>query len=119
MDIIMNLAMLGVQPCLKIKKGELKLRTIEKLVKAEYNMKLGNHRVEIDGNVRRFIYFATNIFEVHDDIKVYTIYRGVNNKYNTPSTNKTINAYEGHFVGLGYEEGQRQVVYKCKSIIIY
>lgn len=68
------------------------MRSIDKLHKATRDMKLGNHRVEVDPirNIRSFIYFQTAIVVANDNNRTFYVNNG---GYNTPSTARAINAH--------------------------
>lgn len=77
------------------------MKTIDKLVLADRNLKLNNHRVYFPAvNMRHFIYHSTIICCVNDDVKTIMFDNG---GYNTVSTKRAINAYKAYFVNqLGY-----------------
>lgn len=78
--------------------------TVKKLIEAKRNKKLGNHRVEIyntGSEVQRYYYYHATAVVVVDYIN-QTITTN-NGGWNTPSTNRTINAYLRELDYLGYE----------------
>ena len=67
---------------------------VETLTSASRNKKQGNHRVEVDGRVRRFYYFRTCICEVDDYERTVKI----DNSYGTVSTTKNCTKYLRYIV---------------------
>lgn len=79
------------------------METMKKLVKATNNMKLGNHRVEINEGITKYFYYATPIIIVDRVNRTLTIDNG---GYGTSSTTRAINSYMEeleHLVRWGYE----------------
>lgn len=67
------------------------MKTIEKLINSDRNRKIGNHRLEIQGNKRLYYY--------HDTAIIVTTPIGIfidNGGWNTRSTNRAINVYLKH-----------------------
>lgn len=77
------------------------MRSHEKLVKANHNMRIGNHQVMLKDTKRDFIYFRTVICAVDDEAKTFHIDNG---GWNTPSTNRAIGSYRSYFSSKGYKE---------------
>lgn len=77
------------------------MRSHVRLVKANHDMRIGNHRVVIKGTKRDFIYFRTVICAVDDEAKTFHIDNG---GYNTPSINRAIGSYRYYFSSIGYDE---------------
>lgn len=71
------------------------LKTVEKLVNAKGNMKIGNHSVEHIGNSRRFYYYGTAICVADDK---YRLVYFDNGGYFTLSTTRAINSYKEYFL---------------------
>lgn len=65
--------------------------TVRKLIKSNRDMKLGNHRVELQGNGEYwYYYYATPIAKVDYVKKIITVDNG---GYSTSSTTRAINSY--------------------------
>ena len=76
------------------------MKAIEQLVKGK-KKKVGNHRVEQEGNIRRFIYHETAICTADCLQKTFTTDNG---GWGTQSTTRAINAYRRELKAQGYKE---------------
>lgn len=73
--------------------------TMAKLIGAHGDMKLGNHRKEVEGNTTKYIYHWTAIVTVNESNKTYTTNDG---GWGTRSTKAAINDYKRKLNDLGY-----------------
>lgn len=71
------------------------LKTVEKLVNAKRDMKIGNHSVKQEGNTRRFYYYSTAICVADDK---YRLVYFDNGGYGTSSTTRAVNSYKKYFL---------------------
>lgn len=72
--------------------------TVKKLVLADTDKKLGNHRVEIQSNGEKwFYYYATAIAKVNFSNRTITINDG---GWGTSSTTRAINSYLREYDGF-------------------
>lgn len=81
------------------------MKTVENLLQAERNIKLGNHRMEhrtnyAGHNLRVFYYYSTPICTVNDTRRTFTI----DKSYGTSSTTRACNAYMRKLIVQGYTE---------------
>jgi len=75
------------------------MKTMENLIKAKGNMKLGNHKKEVNGNTTKYIYYWTAIVTVDEKEMTYITDNG---GYGTRSTNAAINDYKRKLNDKGY-----------------
>jgi hypothetical protein len=75
------------------------MKTMENLIKANGNMKLGNHKKEVEGNTTKYIYHWTAIVTVDEEKMTYTTDNG---GYGTRSTSAAINDYKRKLNDRGY-----------------
>lgn len=79
------------------------MKTVQTLVKANNDMKVGNHQVKHskqEEGGRFFIYFDTTICTVDDENKKFWI----DASYGSQSTTRACNEYRKHFLAEGYSE---------------
>lgn len=78
------------------------MKTIQKLVNAKNDMKVGNHRVEFSlvGKERRYFYYNTVICSVDHNKGTFKI----DASYGSVSTTRACNAYRKYFESLWYRE---------------
>ena len=80
------------------------MKTVEKLVRAmrdgKKHMKLGNHRMEQENGIVRFIYHDTAICTLNRNNGVFYTNNG---GWDTQSTNRAINAYKCSLGCYGYK----------------
>ena len=78
------------------------LKTVEKLIKADRDTTLGNHRLHIDSDGTEYYYYhATCICKVNHSERTFTIDDG---GWKTSSTSRAIHDYRFYFKSLGYFE---------------
>jgi len=74
--------------------------TMEKLGESRTSKKLGNHRVEVCGKIRKYFYYNTEI--AREEIATDTYW--VDPSYGTRSTKEACNAYREYFDSNGLVE---------------
>jgi hypothetical protein len=67
------------------------MKSVIKMIKANRNIRQGNHGLEIKGHIRNYYYFWTAIVVVNTLNRTFYTDNG---GYNTPSTSRVINAYK-------------------------
>lgn len=75
------------------------MKTIDALLKAEYNTRKGHHSVEFKDGKRCFRYYHTDICIADDNKRLVTIDNG---NYYTSSTTRAINDYIKYFEDANY-----------------
>ena len=66
------------------------MRTVENLINATHNKKLGNHRKEYFEDGQKYYYYSTVICEVNHTKGTVTL----DKSYGTSSTTRAVNAYK-------------------------
>lgn len=84
------------------------MKTVENLLNARGNKKLGNHRKEVGEGFERYIYYGTCVCKVDHNDKTIIINDG---GWGTSSTTRTINAY------LRSHDIQRLIVHSEYNLI--
>lgn len=76
------------------------MRTVHHLATATRDKKVGNHRVEVRGELRSYIYFYTEICRAN--LKTNTFW--IDDSYGTVSTTRACNAYRRYYSSMGFVE---------------
>lgn len=89
------------------------MKTVEQLVQADWNKRLGNHRVNFpNANKREFIYHQTVICEVDDYDRTFKLSNG---GYWTNSTARALSAYRREFQHSHMEILELEIVRKKRN----
>ena len=75
------------------------MATIQKLISAAGNKKIGNHKKQVEGITTKYIYHWTAICTVNESTKTFVINNG---GYGTRSTTRAINDYKRQLTSKGY-----------------
>ena len=74
---------------------------LKKLVEANKDLIVGNHRMYFMEGNRNFVYYSTIICLVKDREKIFEVSCG---SYPTVSTKQAISQYRSYFLSIGYKE---------------
>lgn len=88
------------------------MRTMQNLMGANTDRKLGNHRLEIDViGVRKYYYYRTIICTEYPKSNAFRI----NDSYGTQSTHRACASYRRRFLDKGYHEAIQCPTINCNN----